>query len=77
MTFIHSLPALCVWAAAVLLAWLSRRGKYAGCAACGSILCACTVTLLILLGGGALAEGLACLLPVLFLLLPGEKRHEL
>ncbi len=70
-------PALCLWAVAMLLAWLSRRGKHADWMAFGGILCASGLILLILVAGGALQEGLACLLPVLFLMLPKETRHEL
>ncbi len=70
-------PAACLWIAAALLAWLSRRVKWAGRAAFCSVLFTCALILLILMEGGGLAEGLACLLPILFLMLPGEKRHEL
>ena len=77
MVILHFWPAPCLWAAAMLLAWLSRRGKHADWTAFGSILCASGLILLILVAGGALQEGLACLLPVLFLMLPKETRHEL
>ncbi len=77
MVMVRSWPALCLWLAAALLAWLGRRGKYAELAAFCGVLCAGTVTLLILLEGGTLLEGLTCLLPVLFLMLPKETRHEL
>ncbi len=70
-------PALCFWAAACLLAFLSRRGRHAGVFAFCGVLCACALILLILMEGGALPEALACLLPILFLILPKETRHEL
>jgi hypothetical protein len=73
----HSWPAFCIWAAAVLLAFFSARGKHAGAAAFCGVLCGCAVILLILMAGGTLPEGLACLLPILYLLLPKETRHEL
>ncbi len=70
-------PALAVWAFAFLMGVLSRRGRFAGGFACCCVLCAGALILLILMEGGALLEGLACLLPLLFLILPKEKRHEL
>lgn len=77
MVMVRSWPAIGLWLAAALLAWLGRRGKHAEMAAFCGVLCAGAVTLLILLEGGSLLEGLACLLPVLFLMLPKETRHEL
>ncbi len=77
MVIVRSWPAIGLWLAAALLAWLGQRGKYAEIAAFCGVLCISAVVLLILLEGGTLLEGLACLLPVLFLMLSKETRHEL
>ena len=70
-------PALCIWVIDLLLAFLSRRGKFARTGAFCCVLGVSLVILLILMEGGALPEGLACLLPILYWILPKETRHEL
>ena len=71
MVLLRSVPSLCLFAAGMLLALLSRHRRFGRAAAYGSIACADGLILLILMESGTLYEALACLLPMLFLMLPG------
>ena len=74
MVLTHSIPAMCFLAAGLILGCLSRRRRSAGGAAFSAVACGSAALLFLLMEGGTLCEGLACLLPPVFLIMPrGEK----
>lgn len=77
MVFLQSIPAMICFFCAAGLAALFRLGKAGQWAAVICVLLVSLLILLVLLNGGGMHEALACLLLLLWLLMPGEARHEL
>jgi len=77
MIFLQSIPAVICFFFAAGLAVLFRLGRTGQWAAAVCVLLASLLILLILMNGGGMHEALACLLLLLWLLMPGEARHEL
>ena len=76
VTFREPLMAA-VWAVSLLLAGVSRWTRFRRVLACGSMILLNGLALWILMEHGTLLEVLACMLPVVYLMLPREKYHEL
>ena len=72
MALLHSVPAMLLLAAAVVLALLSRFGKAPRLTAWLSVLAASLLTLPVLAEGGTMYEALAYLLLTACLLIPRE-----
>ena len=76
VTFREPLMAA-VWAVSLLLAGVSRWTRFRRVLACGSMILMNGLALWILMEHGTLLEVLACMLPVVYLMLPREIYHEL
>ena len=70
MVLIRSFPALILFIVGIAMALLSHQTKKKQIAAFGCMTCVTGLILLILLENGTLYEALACLLSLLFLMLP-------
>ncbi len=74
MVLTHSIPAMCFLGVGLILGFLSGRGRFVRGAAFSAVACGSTALLFLLMEGGTLCEGLACLLLPVFLIMPrGEK----
>ncbi|MBQ7657264.1 MAG: hypothetical protein IJI53_05385 [Clostridia bacterium] len=77
MLIFHSIPAMVCLLSSLIFALLCRLGKAGRWTGFVSMLLSGLMIILTLMAGGSLHEGLAYLLPPLWLLLPREARHEL